>query len=81
MNGCLKCIHKPFCTLSAYGAACSSFKDKDRYADRNEVIKEFAERLKENLDDFFHTDEDATLDTADMIDRLAKEMTEEHDRE
>lgn len=49
MNGCLKCIHKPFCTLSVCGAVCSSFKDRDRYADRNEVIREFAERLKTEL--------------------------------
>lgn len=47
MNGCLKCIHKPFCTLSVCGAVCSSFKDKDRYADRNKVIREFVDRLCE----------------------------------
>ena len=44
---------------------------------RAEAVKEFAERLKEYLDDFFHSDEDATLDTADAIDSLVKEMVGE----
>lgn len=48
----------------------------DYHECHNEAIKELAERVKENLDDFFRTDEDATLDTADMIDTLVKEMTE-----
>lgn len=55
------------------------FKNKfDEYIEKSKAkaIKEFAERVKENLDDFFRTDEDATLDTADMIDTLVKEMTE-----
>jgi len=72
MNGCLKCIHKPFCTLSVCGAVCSSFKDKDRYADRNEVIREFAERLKEKAK---ANEWNGTICGVD-IDTLVKEMTE-----
>lgn len=45
MSSCAKCIFKPFCHSAGY--VCSSFKDKDRYADRNEVIREFVDRLCE----------------------------------
>ena len=41
---------------------------------KTEAIKEFAERVKEQLDDFYHTDEDALFDTCDAIDNLVKEM-------
>lgn len=85
MNGCLKCIHKPFCTLSACGAVCSSFKDKDRYADRNEVIREFAERAKEKMNNLarmeYGSDEIYFLIGKSFIDNLVKEMTEKHDQE
>ena len=83
MNGCLKCIHKPFCTLSAYGAACSSFKDKDRYADRNEVIREFAEREKESFNASLNTGREMfPCDyICEVIDQIAEELIEEHDRE
>lgn len=85
MNGCLKCIHKPFCTLSACGAVCSSFKDKDRYADRNEVIREFAERLKELLEGEYikatnplENAQNIVVSTnIKIIDTLVKEMTAE----
>jgi hypothetical protein len=66
--------------LSGSGAVCSSFKDKDRYADRNEVIKEFAERLKA---DIVETGDEHGLGnrypvlTHNYIDTLVKEMTEE----
>ena len=43
---------------------------------RAEAITEFAERLKEYLDDFFNSGEDALLDTVDMIDQIAKETKE-----
>ena len=84
MNGCLKCIHKPFCNLSAGGAVCSSFKDKDRYADRNEVIREFAERLKKKIYPYNGLDKKTYAINAGAvekaIDDLVKETTEKHDR-
>lgn len=40
-----------------------------------EAVKEFAERLKDSLDDFYHTEEDALLETGDLIDNLVKEMS------
>ena len=82
MNGCLKCIHKPFCTLSACGAVCSSFKDKDRYADRNEVIREFAERLKANMSNIARMEYGGNIYFCvgyGLIDTLVKEMTDKHD--
>lgn len=42
-----------------------------------EEIKEFAEMLKEYLDDFYHTEEDGLLDTAELIDNLVKERVGE----
>jgi hypothetical protein len=55
---------------------CSSFKDKGRYADRNEVIKEFAERLKAlKIKPEFPWDDFVVTEGA--IDALVKEMTEE----
>ena len=42
-----------------------------------EAIKEFAERLKNSLDDFYHTEDDALLETDDLIDNLVKEMVGE----
>lgn len=81
MNGCLKCIHKPFCTLSACGAVCSSFKDKDQFADRNEVIREFAERLKKKIYPYNGLDKKTYAINAGAvekaIDDLVKETTEE----
>lgn len=65
MSNCGRCIFKPFCQ-SAW-AVCSSFKDRDKYADRNEVIREFAERLKPKLS---YYDEY-------IVDALVEEMTEE----
>lgn len=41
------------------------------------TIYEFSEKLKEILDDFYHSDEDALLDTPDAIDNLVKEMVGE----
>ena len=43
-----------------------------------EAIKEFAERMKEHLDDFYSTDEDALFDTASAIDQIAMELTEKN---
>ena len=40
---------------------------------RAEAVKEFAERLKGFLDDFYHAEEDALLETSDLIDNLVKE--------
>ena len=74
MNGCLKCIHKPFCNLSGSGAVCSSFKDKDRHADRNEVIREFAERLKTELTTGAGV---MRVSVLNVIDVLVNEMTAE----
>ena len=74
MNTCSKCIFKPFCHSAGY--VCSSFKDRDRFADRDEVIREFAERLKAEL-----TTGAAVMRVSvlDIIDDLVKEMTEKHD--
>ena len=44
---------------------------------RTEAIKEFAQLVKENLDDFYHTDDGSLLDTVSMVDLLVKEMTED----
>ncbi|MBQ7296438.1 MAG: hypothetical protein IJW86_09650 [Clostridia bacterium] len=44
---------------------------------QNETLRVFAERLKEYLDDFYHTEEDGLLDTAELIDNLVKEMAGE----
>ena len=41
-----------------------------------EAIKDFAEKLKFEFDDFYYSNEDALLETADLIDDLVKEMTE-----
>ena len=74
MITCGRCIYKPFCQSSGY--VCSSFKDKDRYADRNEVIREFAERLKAlKIKPEFPWDDFVVTEGA--IDALVKEMTEE----
>jgi hypothetical protein len=35
------------------------------------------EKLKEYLDDFYTTEDDALLDVPDLIDQIAKEMLEE----
>ena len=43
---------------------------------REAAIKEFAGKIKEELDDFYYSNEDALLETADLIDDLVKEMTE-----
>ena len=76
MSTCGKCIFKPFCR-SAW-AVCSSFKDRDRYADRNEVIGEFAERLKESFTACLNTGrEDFPCDyVCEVIDQIAEELTE-----
>lgn len=65
MSSCAKCIFKPFCHSAGY--VCSSFKDKDRFADRNEVIREFAERLKPKLSYYDWV----------IVDTLVEEMTGE----
>ena len=45
--------------------------------EREKAIKEFAQLVKEHLDDFYHTDDGSLLDTVSMVDLLVKEMTEE----
>lgn len=78
MITCGRCIYKPFCHSSGY--VCSSFKDKDRYADRNEVIREFAERLKANMSNIARMEYGGNIYFCvgyDLIDNLVKEMTEE----
>lgn len=82
MITCGRCIYKPFCHSSGY--VCSSFKDKDRYADRNEVIREFAKRLKEEMQGVARMqfgDGIYFLIGESFIDNIAKELTEKHDRE
>lgn len=80
MSTCARCIFKPFC--QSPGPACSSFKDKDRYADRNEVIREFAERVKESFGASLITGrEDFPCDyICEVIDQIAEELIEKHDR-
>lgn len=72
MSSCARCIFKPFC--QSPGPVCSSFKDRDRYADRNEVIREFAERLKTELTTGAGI---MRISVLDIIDDLVKETTEE----
>lgn len=48
----------------------------DYHECHNEAINEFSEMLKEYLDDFYSTDEDALFDTVSAIDEIAKELTE-----
>ena len=78
MSSCAKCIFKPFCHSAGY--VCSSFKDKDRYADRNEVIREFAERLKKKIYPYNGLDKKTYAINAGAvekaIDDLVKETTE-----
>lgn len=47
------------------------------YRKQSEVVDKFANKLKEYLDDFYTTDEDALLDTCDAIDDIATEIKEE----
>jgi hypothetical protein len=68
MSSCARCIHKPFC--QSPGPVCSSFKDQDRFADRDEVIREFAKFLIDHSTD-------NTISIADLPD-LVIEMTEEN---
>ena len=42
-----------------------------------DTIREMQEKLKEYLDDFYNSSEDALLDVPDLIDQIAKEMLEE----
>ena len=72
MSTCAKCIYKPFCKSAGY--VCSSFKDRDRFADRDEVIRQFAERLKAELTTGAGT---MRISVLDIIDDIVKEMTGE----
>lgn len=54
---------------------CPNFKIESQI--KAEAVKEFAERLKGFLDDFYHAEEDALLETSDLIDNLVKEMVGE----
>ena len=80
MITCARCIYKPFCHSSGY--LCSSFKDKDRYADRNEVIMEFSERVKAELQNFARIqvgDAFYYLIGESFIDNIAKNMIDKRD--
>lgn len=80
MNTCGRCIHKPFC--QSPGPVCSSFKDKDRFADRDEVIREFAERVKESFAAALITGHETfPCDyICESVDQIAEELIEKHDR-
>ena len=39
-----------------------------------DTVRKMQERLKEYLDDFYNSGEDALLDVPDLIDQIAKEM-------
>ena len=54
----------------------TKYADKIEQAEADSVRK-FAEKLKECLDDFYNSGEDALLDVPDLIDQIAKEMLEE----
>ena len=41
-----------------------------------DTVRKMQERLKEYLDDFYNSGEDALLDVPDLIDQIAKEMLE-----
>lgn len=41
-----------------------------------DTVRKMQERLKESLDDFYTTGEDALLDVPDLIDQIVKEMLE-----
>ena len=56
--------------------AATALYDAD-YRKRGEVVDDFSNKLKEYLDDFYTTDEDALLDTCDAIDGIATEIKEE----
>lgn len=42
-----------------------------------DTVRKMQKRLKEYLDDFYTTDEDALLDVPDLIDQIAREVLEE----
>lgn len=42
-----------------------------------DTVRKMQERLKEYLDDFYNSGEDALLDVSDLIDQIAKEMLED----
>ena len=41
-----------------------------------DTVRKMSEMLKDYLDDYYHSGEDALLDVPDMIDLIAKEMLE-----
>lgn len=41
-----------------------------------DTVRKMQERLKEHLDDFYNSGEDALLDVPDLIDQIAKELLE-----
>ena len=43
-----------------------------------DTVQKMQKKLKEYLDDFYTTEEDALLDVPDLIDQIAKEMLEEN---
>lgn len=61
--------------IASGGNSCHWCEDKVRA----DTVRKMQERLKEYLDDFYTTDEDALLDVPDLIDQIAKEMLDEKD--
>ena len=51
---------------------------RDLHACKAETVRKMQEKLKEYLDDFYTTEEDALLDVPDLIDQIAKEILEEN---
>lgn len=60
--------------------AWESVETKDKLLEiiKSSTVRKMQEKLKEYLDDFYTTDEDALLDTSDLIDQIAKEVLEEN---
>lgn len=72
---CEKCLYKKNCQFIAKHKTivegCTAFKSEAEI--KTEAIKEFAERLKEQLKGTFYE----VADTTCKIDNLVKELTEE----
>lgn len=51
------------------------FCEKGKRKAEADIVRKMQEMLKEILDDFYNTGEDALLDVPDLIDQIAKELT------
>ena len=58
--------------------AWESVEQKDQLLGtiKADTVREMSERLKEYLDDFYNSGEDALLDVPDLIDQIAREILE-----